>query len=229
MIPYITKQQMQKIDDFMIEKYGIEIRQMMELAGFGTAEFCRRVLGSLKNKKIVIVCGTGHNGGDGIAASRFLHNWGAKVYLFVISEDIKIDSQHHLNICKKIGIKIIKMNELEDALKFADLVVDALLGYNVKGNPQGIIADSIRLVNKIGKPILSIDMPSGLDPNSGEALNPCIKANYTLALSLPKHGLESENSGEISVLDIGVPDELLKEIGINDEKIFSSDFIISVS
>lgn len=227
MASYITKQQMQKLDNILVEKYGIKTIQMMELAGFGTAEFCRRMIGA-NNKKIVVLAGTGNNGGDGIAAARFLHNWGADVSIFLTSQELKEHSLHHLNICKKIGIKIIKMNELEDFLRNADFIIDALLGYNIEGDPTGIIAEAIRAANKSEKQIISIDLPSGLDPNSGEPYKPCIKASYTLTLSLPKYGLKSEKAGKTYLLDLGVPDEALKEIGVEDNNLFASDFIIEI-
>ncbi len=225
---YITKQQMQKLDDLMTSKYGVKTLQMMELAGYGTAELCRRILQEVKNKRIVVIAGTGNNGGDGIAAARFLHNWGAKVSIFVCSQEIKENSQQHLDTCKKIGVKILKMNELEEYLRKAELVIDAIFGYNINGDPTGIPSEAIKLINNSRKEVLSIDLPSGLDPNSGEAYKPCVNANYTLSLSLPKYGVKSEKAGKVHVLDLGVPNEVLKEIGVDEEEIFSNESIIEL-
>lgn len=225
---YITKQQMQKLDDLMVNKYGVKTLQMMELAGYGTAEMCRRILQEVKDKRIVVIAGTGNNGGDGIAAARFLHNWGAKVSVFVCSQEIKENSQQHLDTCKKIGVKILKMNELEEQLRKAEFVVDAIFGYNINGDPAGIPAEAIKLINNSGKEILSIDLPSGLDPNTAEVYKPCVNANYTLCLSLPKYGVKSEKSGKVYVLDLGVPNEALKEIGVDEQEIFANESIIEM-
>jgi len=131
-------------------------------------------------------------------------------------------------LLEKIGVKIIKMNELEEYLRKADFVVDAIFGYNINGDPTGIPSEAIKLINNSGKDVLSIDLPSGLDPNTAEAYKPCVSAKYTLCLSLPKYGVKSEKAGKVHVLDLGVPDEVLKEIGVDEQEIFSNASIIEL-
>ncbi|MDP7324191.1 MAG: NAD(P)H-hydrate epimerase [Candidatus Woesearchaeota archaeon] len=229
MIPTITKSQMAEVDRLMIEKYKIGIIQMMELAGFSIAELTKRLLKNIKGKNIVILAGKGNNGGDGICAARYLHNWGANPILFLTTEDLKKEPLHHLEIAKKTNIKIIKsLHLLETALKDADLIIDALLGYNIKGNPRGRIAKAIELANASQKEILSVDIPSGLCPDKGTCFTPCTNATYTLALSLPKKGSETGNFGENYVSDLGVLPEIYKEIGIKVGNIFEKDFILKM-
>jgi NAD(P)H-hydrate epimerase len=230
-IPYITKQQMTEVDRLMIEKYKISVTQMMEIAGFNTAVLTKRLLAtskttSIKNKSILILAGKGNNGGDGICAARYLYNWGANVTLFLITEDIKKEPLHHLQIAKKTNITIIKsFSQLQSSIQSAHIVIDALLGYNLKGDPKGRYATAIETMNSSKKTILSIDIPSG---QSAEGLcsEPCTNATYTLCLSLPKVGSEKGNFGDTYVTDMGVLPEVYKDMKLKVPPLFKEDFII---
>ena len=230
-IPYITKQQMTEVDRLMINKYKISVTQMMELAGFNTAVLTQRLLAtaktsSIKNKNITIIAGKGNNGGDGICAARYLYNWGAKVTLFLVTDDLKKEPLHHLQIAKKTNIDIIKsFPQLQSALKSSDIIIDALLGYNLKGDPRGRFARAIETMNTSKKTILSIDIPSG---QSAEGLcsEPCTQATYTICLSLPKIGARKGNFGDTYVADMGVLPEVYKDMKLKVPILFDEDFII---
>ena len=230
-IPYITKQQMTEVDRLMINKYKISVTQMMELAGFNTAVLTQRLLAtaktsSIKNKNITIIAGKGNNGGDGICAARYLYNWGAKVTLFLVTDDLKKEPLHHLQIAKKTNIDIIKsFPQLQSALKSSDIIIDALLGYNLKGDPRGRFARAIEYINESNKTVLSIDIPSG---QSAEGLcsEPCTQATYTICLSLPKLGSKKGNFGDTYVADMGVPPEVYKDMKLKVPILFDEDFIV---
>jgi NAD(P)H-hydrate epimerase len=227
-IPTISKKDMTKLDQLMVEKYKIGIIQMMELAGFNTAELSRRILKRVSKKHIVILCGKGNNGGDGLCAARYLYNWRAKVTIFLITDDLKAEPLHHLNIIKKTSIPIIKaLNQLENKLSTSDLIIDALLGYNINGPPRPRFAKAIELANTSKKPILSVDIPSGMTPE-GLCQNPCINPSYTLALSLPKQGSKTGNFGINYIADMGVLPEVFKDLKIKVPNIFKDDFIVKI-
>ena len=156
MIPFITKQQMQKIDDLMIKKYKISVTKMMEYAGYNTAILSK----SLSKGPFLIICGKGNNGGDGLCAARHLHNHGYEVKVFLITKKLKDEPLNQLNILKKLNIVIFtSITALKTEIKNSSLVIDALLGYNIKGNPKEKFKQVIGITKKSNKEILSIDIP----------------------------------------------------------------------
>jgi NAD(P)H-hydrate epimerase len=223
---------MVEVDRLMIEEFGITLIQMMENAGRGLAELSRRMLGgSVKHKRIAVICGTGNNGGGGMAAARHLHNWGGDIYLILAGNisSLKGLAALQLNILTKLGI----INGEETELTGFDLVIDALIGYGMAGNPREDTASWIKRINQVACPVLSLDVPSGLDATTGTPGNPCIHATATLTLALPKTGLikpeAAEYVGELYLADISVPPELFARMGIDAPVEFIHDTIIKVS
>jgi NAD(P)H-hydrate epimerase len=210
-IPFITTEQMIEVDRLMIEEYGIQLIQMMENAGRNLAELSRQILGGdLRGKRIAILCGAGNNGGGGMVAARHLHNWGAGIMLKVLSRRKK------LNITPKYQFHILKKMEIRNRenidLDSVNLVIDAMIGYGLIGDPRGSIADWIQRVNSSACPVLSLDIPSGLNTTTGFPGNPCVRATATMTLALPKSGLTTSQAkpfvGDLYLADIGVPPEL---------------------
>lgn len=209
-LPVLTTDQMSEVDRLMIEEWGITLLQMMENAGRNFAELARRQLGAtLQGKRIAVLCGNGNNGGGGMVAARHLHNWGAYVEVVLIGNEnrLKDVSAHQWRILQKMGIS---RSTLE--LSNIDLILDAMLGYGSKGDPRPPIADWIHLANESGRPILSLDSPSGLDTTTGIPGSPCIRSAATLTLALPKTGLLASTAkpfvGDLYLADISVPPEL---------------------
>jgi len=218
---------MAKVDEEAVAN-GLSITQMMEYAGLNIARFAK------KAERIIVLVGKGHNGGDGLAAARHLINWGHKVeILFAIPpEELKEASVVHYKLLKKMNADMKEWDNQE--FKDVDLIIDALLGYNIDGDPRGKYAELIDAANRSGKHIQSIDIPSGLDASTGEAYSPCIKAHQTLTLALPKTGLTKKDArpyvGEISVADLGIPDFIYSKSLIKvPEGLFASGSIISLS
>jgi NAD(P)H-hydrate epimerase len=187
--------------------------------------------GLVSDRSIVILSGAGNNGGGGLVAARHLHNWGAEISLVLAFEPAKLKEvpAHQWHILQKMGIKL----DGEPALHKADLIIDALIGYGLSGDPRQPVARWIDQANNSGNPILALDAPSGLDTTSGIPGNPCINAAATLTLALPKTGLlthqAAEYVGELYLADISVPPDLYRQIGIEVPKLFEVDTIIKVS
>lgn len=230
-IPVLTTSQMAEVDRLMIEEYQILLIQMMENAGRSLAELARRQLGGQAvNRRLVVFCGSGNNGGGGLVAARHLHNWGADVNLIlaVDQQRLKEIPHHQWQILERMGLT--SRDDVD--LQKADLILDALIGYGLSGDPRQPVADWINQANKSAKPILALDAPSGLDTTSGIPGSPCIQAAATLTLALPKSGLFSAEArsyvGDLYLADISVPAELYRRLGIEVPNIFEHDTIIKV-
>lgn len=216
MIYYATASEIEKLDDLAI-KSGLEIRQMMELAGWNILAVMNQ-LRIPKDAKIVVVCGKGNKGGDGLSAARHLINHGWEVSIVLLSNELAPDPEHHLNLLKKMNVSVVNYSKEEStsAINSSDVIVDALIGYHLKGVPRGDYAEIIRVINKAGKKVIAYDIPTGIDATTGECFGPCIKADATLTLALPKKAFENEaakkNSGQIFLADIGIPATLYDQI-----------------
>ena len=211
--PSLTTEQMIEVDRAMIEDYHILLIQMMENAGRNLAILARdRFLGGdPSGKKVVVLAGTGGNGGGAMVAARRLHNWGAEVEVFVSREPQPEIPQHQFTVLKRMGMSV-RVAEKPTGLTHAALILDGLIGYSLKGNPRGIIGELIHWANAQASPILSLDTPSGIDLTSGTIYDPVIEAVATLTLALPKVGLFRDGAkqlvGELYLGDISVPPSL---------------------
>ena len=230
-VPALTTEQMVEVDRLMIEEYGILLIQMMENAGRNLAEMARRMLGGrLIGRRVVVLCGRGNNGGGGMVAARHLHNWGAVISAKLASDPagMKQIPSHQWDI-----LQMLTVTQADDPnLGQADLIVDAIIGYGLKGNPRGETAEWIRRMNKTGRPVLALDTPSGLNATTGTAGEPCIKAQATLTLALPKVGLIAPGVdsvvGDLYLADIGVPPELYGRLGLEVGPLFEKDVIVGL-
>lgn len=231
MIPSLTTAQMIEVDRAMIEDYHIELIQMMENAGRAFAELARRQMGTVKGRGVVVLCGSGNNGGGGMTAARRLHNWGADVSVVLTkpADDLRGVPAHQADILRRMGIPLLDSASL---LPTPSLILDAIIGYSLSGSPRGAAANLIRWANAQTAPILSLDTPSGLDVTSGAAHDPTIRATATLTLALPKQGLLNPQAkpyvGELYLADISVPPELYAKMGISVPPLFAESDIIRV-
>lgn len=214
-IPHLSTAQMVEVDRLMMDKYHIELIQMMENAGrclavLAVKQFLKK---KLKNKRVIVLAGSGGNGGGALVCARRLRNWGAEVDVYLSGGEEKMSPipLHQLRILQKMGLKIKPGSELPNS-KTADLVIDGLIGYSIKGAPAGQAREMIDWVNGQTAPVLSLDTPSGLDLTTGKAYNPTVHAAATLTLALPKQWLFEESAlpfrGELYLGDISVPPEL---------------------
>ena len=231
-LPLLTKDQMVEVDRLMIEEWHISLTQMMENAGCSLAEMTKRFLGgSVKSKHVVVLSGTGNNGGGGMVAARHLHNWGANVELAIIGsmEKLKDIPTQQMNIAQKMGL-VTPDPDLESA----DLIIDAMIGYGLTGAPRPPVVDWITLANASHQPIIALDNPTGLNITTGIPAENCIKAAITLTLALPKLGLFKLEAklfvGELFLADISVPPELYAEpsLGLKVVSPFGTDTIVKL-
>ena len=209
---YSTAKEMEKLDVLAMEN-GLEIRQMMELAGWHMLSVFRKLNISL-NAKVVVVCGKGNKGGDGLAAARHLVNHGWDVKIVLMDRGVSPDSEHHLKLLEKMHTPISLYPEQD--ITSQDIIIDSLIGYHLDGAPRGVFKEVIELINKSEKTVISYDMPSGVDADTGECLEPCVRADATLSLAMPKKIFSTEQgreaSGKIFIADIGIPNFLYEQI-----------------
>jgi NAD(P)H-hydrate epimerase len=229
--PALTAAQMAEVDRLMIEAYGIRLIQMMENAGRHLAELARRMSGGrLQRRRLVALCGAGHNGGGGMAAARHLHNWGADVRAKLVGDPARLKDlpAHQWRTLQTMRVA----EDADPDLAQADLILDALIGYGLTGDPRGPVAEWIERANAAERPILALDVPSGLDPTGGLPGTPCLRAAATLTLALPKTGLLTPQArpfvGDLYLADIGVPPALYRRLGLDVGPIFGGDAIIRV-
>jgi len=215
----LTAEEMAHIDFLAIEKYGITLLQMMELAGASLAELTSRLF-TVKDLRVTVLAGKGNNGGGGLSVARHLCNRGANVNVVLSQKDgLKEAVNHQLHTLNqmKLPVSFYDYKELPES----DVIVDALLGYNLQGNPRPPIADMIRKANDHSSPIISLDMPSGLSATTGKVMDPCIEADYTMTLAYPKKGCSEKVAGRLFVADIGLPLGLYKEMGLDFPDFFT--------
>ena len=231
-LPYLTTEQMREVDRLMIEEYGILLIQMMENAGRNLAHLARRRFldGDSQGSRVLVLAGTGGNGGGGLVCARHLRNQGADVRVFTTAGASRFAEvpRHQLAILGKMGAPV----EVWDSganLPPADLVIDALIGYSLRGAPTGAAASLIGAANAQGAPILALDAPSGLDTATGRVHQPAIEA------TLPKEGLRAEEAaqyvGELYMADISVPPQLYSSptLGIDIGPIFAKEEVLRLA
>ena len=235
--PWLSTDQMREVDRAMVEDYGILLIQMMENAGRNLAQLARaRFLESNAfGKTILVLAGPGGNGGGGLVCARRLHNWGADVRVYLSSPVAKLTdvSRHQHDVLEKISVPI-RESDKRTTLPNADLVVDAILGYGLRGDPRDASATLIGAANVHGAPVLSLDVPSGIDATTGIARRPAVKAAATMTLALPKEGLRTEAArelvGELYLADISVPPGLYSHPPLNLDvgPLFATEEIVRI-
>jgi NAD(P)H-hydrate epimerase len=240
-VPVVTSAVMAEVDRLAIETYGITLLQMMEQAGSHLAEVVRLELGGdLIGRNVVVAVGPGNNAGGGLVAARHLANRGARVRVVLARPALRMTeaARHGLATLIAMGTSCcvatydLSDEELEGALARADIVVDAILGYNVRGTPRGEVERLIGFVVRSGRPVVSLDVPSGMDPDTGEAPGMTVTAVATLALALPKPGLVkgpgAARGGRLYLGDLGLPAALYASLGIAVGPLFATDRIVTL-
>jgi len=218
---YITSRQMTRVDQLAVES-GLEVNMMMENAGHHLARFVHR----FSPKDIVILFGKGNNGGDGLAAARHLSIIGYKVQIVSASKELNKDASQQLKILATMGIKPQDTFSAGDG----DMIIDALLGYNIKGNPRDKYAQLVTRANAMrekGAEIVSFDTPTGIDPDTGASFNPSIKPDYILTLALPKTGLKKFKN--VFLANLGIPKQVYTQLDIEIDDYFRDDDIIQLT
>ncbi len=205
--------EMRFMDHHAIEKFGIAEEILMENAALAAINLLKNKIG-VRDKKFVIFCSSGNNGGDGLAVARLIHSAGSKVKVFLISDSDKFKGAAKINfeILSRLPVEVVRLKDAVSARKdlaHCDVVIDAIFGTGLDRSVAGLAADIITLINKSKKTILSIDIPSGVNGNTGEVMGAAIKADYTVTFGLPKIGNMLypgyELGGELYVSHISFP------------------------
>jgi NAD(P)H-hydrate epimerase len=188
----------------------------MENAARGAADVALDMLGTT-DAGVAIVCGSGNNGGDGFAVARHLHNRGVSVSIVDAFDTLQGDALIMSNIVRAMGIERVALEDAEDVINphAMDFVIDALFGTGLSRPVEGNKASLIELMNERQLPILAIDVPSGLDCDTGVPLGPCVRATRTVTFVAEKIGFANpaarQFTGQVSVADIGCPRELIAQ------------------
>lgn len=196
----------------MVEDVGISLVQMMENAGRDLAQLARdRFLGGdALGTQVTVLVGRGGNGGGALVCARHLHNWGADVRVAISAPATRFAGvrERQLSIVNTMGVRVSEVVPTDAGR----LIIDGLIGYNLVGTPRGSAREFVLWANAQPAARLSLDVPSGLDPTTGEPRDPTLEATATLTLALPKSGLgqpaATSHVGELYLGDIGVPPEL---------------------
>lgn len=225
-VPAVTAEQMRDVDHIAGEETGPNLFQMMENAGRNLALLAIAVLGDVWNKAtIVVLTGSGGNGGGGICAARHLANHGINVRLCIAEPDC-------LEEVPAFQRKIFQSTNGEEIARDslggerADLIIDALIGYGLRSAPRNPVAKLIHWANGTGTPILALDVPSGLDATTGQTPGECIRPHWTMTLALPKTGLLPQRTGQLFLADIGIPEQTYRRLGLSYVNPFAKSFWI---
>jgi len=202
-LPTLSSSQVKQVDALAAERFGIAVEWLMEAAGWQIARFVRQ--------RAAVVCGVGNNAGDGLAAARHLDRWGRLASVSCVDAALlKGPAAQEFEALRRLGVAVTNELELEDA----EVIVDAIFGTGLSRAPEGKFAEWIEAINRSGKSVIAVDVPSGLDAETGVAYPAVVRASATIALGLPKPGLD-KFGGRVVVADIGVPLEAYAAVGID--------------
>lgn len=218
---FCTAAEMRRLDEKTIKECGIPGVVLMENAGRGAAVLTREYFGDLTGRGLAVVCGRGNNGGDGFVMARIFHGWGASVRVFLLSNKEKVggDAKVNMDVVANMGLEIVEIANDSDLERLtfseSDIIVDAILGTGLSSEVRGLYRDVIIKINDSERPVVSVDVPSGVDSDAGAICGVAVKADLTVTFGLPKIGLLTppgeDMAGRLEVVDIGIPPHILEE------------------
>ena len=221
-VPALSVAEMREVDRIAVEQTGPSQLQMLEHAGMGLALTAIEMLGAdWRDRSIVVLAGSGGNGGGGVCAARHLANRGVRVLVVTIVPPPEADGalgQQFLALGESPA-RVIRAWEAFDVAE-ADLVIDAVIGYGLDGPPRAGQMALIRAANASTTPVLSLDVPSGIDADSGKTPGAAVRASRTLTLALPKPGLTERQAGELWLQDVGIPPGVYARAGLAFPPVF---------
>ena len=221
----VTAGEMQQMDRQTIESFGIPGRVLMENAGLGATRVLLDQFDDIINKNVGVIAGRGNNGGDGFVIARYLAQKGSDVNVYLLAEStgVKGDAAANLKLLTHLNIPVVEMPDEQSFLVHKagmlhqEIWIDALLGTGLKSDVKGYFKKIIEFINAIGKPVFSIDIPSGLNSDTGQICGACIRAQATATFAFAKTGHilfpGAEHTGYLEIIDIGIPDHIAKKVG----------------
>lgn len=232
MLKVTTAKEMQDIDGVTIQRYGVAGIVLMERAGLAVVS---KINEFYPDKKVVVLCGGGNNGGDGFVIARVLHNQGRKVEVYAASGPGKLkgDAKVNYDSAKKFGVIIHPVRKFlsHGQARFSQrsLIVDALLGTGLSREVRAPLSDAIRKVNRLSSPVVAVDIPSGVSSDTGQVMGCAVKARHTVTFGLPKRGHllypGAEYAGRLYIEDIGFPQRLLHTEKIKTHLVRNEDAV----
>ena len=214
-VPAVSVSQMREADLIAMSETGPSLEQMMGRSGASLADFvCEQWPRGAKVGPIAVLAGAGHNGGGGVCAARYLRSQGAEVWLTLSAPADRLAdaTAGQLEAYLAAGGECVDVAMLKAARPF--LVIDAMIGYGLKGQPAGMARELIPWANGTGAPVISLDLPSGLHADTGLSPGACIMARQTLTLALPKPGLKAGCVGDLWLADIGIRPDVFARLGL---------------
>lgn len=210
MRPILSRAEMRAFDAHAINQWHVPSVVLMENAGRGATDVLLAVMKGAR--RITIVCGTGNNGGDGFVIARHLRVRGFDPRVLLCGSKFSGDAK--INFDALVGIGVTPVHDAKPSdLEPCDALVDALFGTGLDRPIAGALADMVNAMNALGAPTLAIDLPSGMDADTGQILGTCVRADHTVTFAHPKLGLltphGAKQSGVLHVVDIGVPGDLV--------------------
>jgi len=234
---YLTTDQMMALEKHALENYPISLEQMMQNAGKAVFDVVINKIiphlsegeireSRLQDYRVLVVTGKGNNGGDALVTARLLQKkgYGVTVLSPYPIEEFSEMAKKEMEKIVKIGIKIRNQNS---EIRNYDLIIDALFGFSLKGNPRPPVDKIIEQILCSQIPVLSVDVPSGMDVYSGTIGSPCVKADYTVALGMLKKGFEEHPDfvGKVYLGDLGIPGQAYKDKGYEPPLFSGSSYL----
>jgi len=215
---------MREVDRIAVEEFGLGILQMMESAGRNLTLNVMDMLDGDRGE-VAILAGSGGNGAGGLCCARHLHNRGFAVWVVLAREEAALTgaARNQLQILRAAGLQPVAPAQAEEVIRRAEIVVDALIGYSLRGAPRGRVAELIELCNRHAARVLSLDVPSRLNATTGETPGLVVHPERTLTLALPKTGLQRV-PGELYLADIGIPPEVFQRLGLSFDRPFGERY-----
>jgi hydroxyethylthiazole kinase-like uncharacterized protein yjeF len=233
----VTAEIMKRLDQRTIREFGIPGLVLMENAARGTVNALFRHFPDLANKRIGILAGRGNNGGDALAVARYLGNRriSCRIYLFTSRDELKGDARANLEILDRMGAEVIEIPNGEEweqrrgEVAENHLFVDGILGTGLQGPVRGFLPEVFQFLNALHRPVVAIDIPSGLDADSGQVLGACLRASLTVTYGMVKRGLlvlpGAKLCGRWEVVDISIPEVAVEGEPIGDFLLEGVDFL----
>ncbi len=227
----VTSEQMRTVDRTTIDEYGIPGPELMENAGRGVAErILSTVIEGEDNPTITIFCGKGNNGGDGYVIGRYLAEAGLEVAFWHLGSRPELSDDAGLNYDRvsMAGLELHQITAITDLPEQldSDYIIDAVFGTGFEGAPRGLSADVIAYINQQDQPVIAVDMPSGVNADTGQYEGEVVGADFTFTLALPKFGLYvspgRELAGWVQMIPIGVPPSVIDGFGFDVELVTPS-------
>ena len=214
----LSRQEVRELDRRAIEQWGLPGVVLMENAGRNATDALEAFFGRASGRRVAVVAGGGNNGGDGFVIARHLRIRGATCVVFLVADEAKVsgDAAINLAVLPHVGVEVRRprgpeLSRLAGELEDFDLLVDALGGTGIRGPLRGDLALAVEQINAAGKPVMAVDIPTGLDCDTGRAYPPTVKADLTVTFAARKVGFDAPGAagwtGQVVVADIGVPVE----------------------